>query len=237
MRWPKAVTKAREMRGISQKDVGAAMSISHVAVGSRERGSTVITGDWLNRFLAVISMNREEFFNLVERVPVHSLAPSEDIPLFPNLASAGKRAFVPDDIGEEWNETVQRGTATCHPQAFAVKIHGDSMSPMILHDDIVVCEPVSDEDGQGSLSDGRIVIVWGGGVSSTNDYSIVDGDVKHKGKQSIVPDGGMIGRWTWAEGGAGELRKTNQSYQPVRLPAEHNGTVRIAVVVEIRRRV
>jgi SOS-response transcriptional repressor LexA len=237
MRWPKAITKARELRALSQKDVGAAMSISHVAVGSRERGATAITSEWLDRFLAVIEMNREEFLTLVERVPVHALAPSEDIPLFPNLASAGKRAFVPDDIGEEWNETVQRGTATFHPQAFAVKIHGDSMSPMILHDDIVVCEPVSDEDGQGSLSDGRIVIVWGGGVNGNTDYLIVDGEVKPKARQIVVPDGGMIGRWSWAEGGAGELRKTNQSYQPVRLPAEHDGTVRIAVVVEIRRRV
>ena len=233
MRWPLAIVKARELRGISQRDAGKLMQMSSVAYGNRERGSTVITDDWLLTFLGVIDMKRAEFDAIVKTIPVRSITPSRDIPLYPNLASAGRRAFVPDDTGEEWTEKVDRGNATFHPQAFAVKVEGDSMEPRVLHGDVVICEPIDDEYGVQALSDGRMVVVWGG-VSETTDIDRTK-DTR-RARPLIVPSGGMIGLWAWIEGGA-ELRKANDKYAPIGIPAQHDGTLRVAVVVEIRRRV
>jgi hypothetical protein len=235
MRWPIAVTKARESRNLSQNEVGHAMGISGVAYGNRERGVTQIGEDWLGRFLHTIRMDRAEFDNLVRRIPVQSVTPSADIPLYPNLASAGKRAFMPDETDEAWMETVVRGTSSRHPGAFAAKIHGDSMAPLIVHGDVVICEPLDDED-DSELYDGRVVVAFGTNVSSTGDYTRVDGEVKPKARAVIVPDGGMIGQWAWLEGRSGELRKVNAKYQPVLIPARHDGTIRLAVVVEVRRK-
>jgi hypothetical protein len=232
MRWPLAITKAREARGLTQREVGERMKLSYVALGNRERGVTTITEEWLLAFLVEIGMEREEFLTIVGQVPVHSLTPSEDIPLYPNLASAGKRAFVPEDTGEEWNTTVDRGNATFHPRAFAVTIEGDSMEPRVLHGDVAICEPVDDEYGVGTLTDGKMVIVFGG-ARETVDYQ--NSEIR-LARPMVVPTGGMIGLWAWISDGA-ELRKANAKYSPIRIPAQHDGTLRIAVVVEIRRRV
>lgn len=232
MRWPLALTKARELRGLSQAEAGVAMGISQVAYGNRERSVTTITEDWLAEFLDKIRMERAEFDSIAKRIPVQSLVPSEDIPLYSNLAAAGQRAFVPEDEGDEWTQTMDRGEISKHPRAFAVRVEGDSMEPRVLHGDIVVCEPVDDEYGIGSLTDGRMVVLWGG-VSEVTDYQR-DGD--RKAKPMIVPTGGMVGLWAWTDGGA-ELRKVNTRYQPVSIPAQHDGTLRVAVVVELRRRV
>lgn len=232
MRWPTAITKAREARGLTQREVGDRMKLSYVALGNRERGVTTITEEWLFTFLGAIGMNREEFFTLVERVPVHSLAPSEDIPLYPSLASAGRRAFVPEDTGEEWTTTLDRGSATFHPRAFAVTIEGDSMEPRVLHGDVAICEPVDDEDGIGVLTDGRMVLVWGG----VGEVADIQNNEPRRARAMIMPTGGMIGLWAWVSGGA-ELRKANPKYSAIQIPAQHDGTLRVAVVVEIRRRV
>lgn len=236
MRWPSAITQARELRKLTQRDVGDRLGMSYVALGQRERGATRITDAWLAKFLSAIEMNRVEFDNIVRHVSVQSLAPSRDIPLYPSLASAGQRAFAPEDEGTEWTETVERGTSTSHKHAFAVRIHGDSMEPLIMHNDIVVCEPVDDEDGMQSLADGRIVVAYGG-ANGTSDFERVDGETRPRAKRIIVPEGGMIGKWAWIGGGAGELQKVNQKYKPVTIPAEHDGTIRFAVVVQLRRNV
>jgi SOS-response transcriptional repressor LexA len=236
MRWPKAITKARELRGLTQKVVGERLDVAHVAIGARERGTTGITDEWLAKFLAAIEMSRVEFDLLVSKVPVQSITPSREIPLYPNLASAGQRAFAPEDTGEDWTEMVDRGNSTTHPQAFAVKVHGDSMAPMILHGDTLVCEPLEDDDGWNKLADGRIVAVWGG-VTSTTDFERVDGELKPVGKQVRVPEGGMLGKWMWADDRAAELHKLNERYKSVALPSQHDGTMRVALVVQIRRNV
>jgi transcriptional regulator with XRE-family HTH domain len=236
MRWPSALVLARQARGLTQRDVGNRLGMSYVIYGNRERGTTAITEGWLSTFLGVIGMTRLEFDNIVKSVPVQSLAPSRDIPLYPSLASAGQRAFAPEDEGTEWTETVERGNATGHKHAFAVRIHGDSMEPLIMHNDIVVCEPVDDEGGMQSLADGRIVVAYGG-ANGTSDFERVDGETRPRAKRIIVPEGGMIGKWAWIGGGAGELQKVNQKYKPVTIPAEHDGTIRFAVVVQLRRNV
>lgn len=237
MRWPSAITQARELRKLTQREVGDKLGMSYVALGQRERGATRITDGWLAKFLNAIEMNRAEFDSIVRHVSVQSLAPSRDIPLYPNLASAGQRAFAPEDEGTEWTETVERGNATSHKHAFAVRIHGDSMEPLIMHGDIVVCEPVDDEEGMQSLADGRVVVAYGGGVSGSQDFERVDGETKPRAKRIIVPDGGMIGKWAWIGAGAGELQKVNKAYKSVTIPAEHDGTIRFAVVVQLRRNV
>ncbi len=230
MRWPLALIKARQVRGLSQSDAGRAMGISQVSYGNRERGVTEIGEEWLAQFLDKIDMKRAEFDAIVQRVPVQSVTPSEDIPLYPNLAAAGQRAFCPEDEGDEWTATVDRGSVTKHPRAFAVKSDGDSMEPRIMSGDTVVCEPIDDEHGIGALTDGKMVVVWGG-ATETMDFQR-DGD--RRAKPMIVPTGGMIGLWAWVNNGA-ELRKANQRYQSIRIPAQHDGTLRIAVVVEMRR--
>jgi SOS-response transcriptional repressor LexA len=233
MRWPLALIKARQVRGLSQSDAGRAMGISQVSYGNRERGVTEIGEEWLAQFLDKINMKRAEFDAIVQRVPVQSVTPSEDIPLYPSLASAGKRAFMPEDTGEEWTEKVPRGTATKHPRAFAARVRGDSMEPKVSDGDVLVCEPIDDEEGLESLQDGRVVVAIGV-APEVRDVDIVNGEPR-RATPLPVPTGGMVGVWAWVGGGEAELRKTNKAYQPIRLPARHNGTVRIAVVVELRR--
>ncbi len=233
MRWPLALTKARELRGVSQIQAGKLMGLSGVSYGNRERGITSITDEWLGQFLSKIDMQREEFDAIVRRIPVQSVTPSEDIPLYPTLASAGKRAFMPEDTGEEWAEKVPRGTATKHPRAFAARVRGDSMEPRVSDGDVLVCEPIDDEEGLESLQDGRVVVAIGV-APEVRDVDIVNGEPR-RATPLPVPTGGMVGVWAWVGGGEAELRKTNKAYQAIRLPARHNGTVRIAVVVELRR--
>lgn len=232
MRWPLAISRAREARGLTQRDVGQRMRLSYVAVGQRERGVTRITEDWLDKFLTCIEMDRSEFERHVTSVKPQSLLVSQEIPLYPNLAAAGRRFFVPEDTGEFVGEFIPRGRSTQHPQAFACKVEGDSMTPEIRPNDIVVCEPVDDEFGE--IEDGKVVVVWGGCVE-TGDVQLQEEPPK-RAKPLIVPSGGMIGQWVWASGGGAELRKFNPRYPAIPIPAQHDGRICVAIVVETRRK-
>lgn len=230
-RWPIAVTKARESRGISQRDMGGRMGVSNVAYGNRERGATEITDEWLARFLATINMTRVEFDEIVRRVPVAATMLPPTIPLYPSLAAAGRRAFVPDDTQEYPTDFIPRATSSQHPQAFACRVDGDSMMPDIRPGEIVICEPVDDEFGE--IEDGKVVVVWGD-CEETRDVQI--SEAPRRAKQMIVPSGGMIGQWVWTGGGAAELRKFNPKYPAIKIPAQHDGKLCIGVVVETRRK-
>lgn len=231
-----AMTRLRIESGMTQAQLASAMGLSQTAISKREAGKTEIDEEFGQRLLAVLKKSPDEWARALQAST--ALAPRvlrDDIPLFDSIAAAGRYMFVADCEQPQNVQKVDRGTAK-HPCAYAVPVHGDSMAPTLLDGDTIICEPIIDEHDEYRLVDGRIVVVF-----APDALDAVIGDIdnqtrQRKARAMLVPKAGAVGRWRWTEGRAAIIEKDNPKAVPMHLPAEHVTTLRIAVVIELRRK-
>lgn len=106
------------------------------------------------------------------------------------------------------------------------------MEPFFKAGDVILCEPIEDEEDRGRLRQGAVVVAWvaPGVIQSSKTKQPPKGT-------TLIPPGGVVGRWEWQPDHSAILRKDNGQHQSVWIPAKHDSKVLIAVVVEFTRRV
>lgn len=231
-----ALAFLRSQAGLSQQVVATRLGVSQKSYSNRETGITRVTPEFRDKFLEAIGANTDDWERVLDQVRVDAPL-SAEIPLFETIAAAGRYAFVADCDDTQGAKMVDRGRAK-HPCAFAVTVHGDSMAPALLDGDIIICEPILDEHDRYRLVDGRVVAVF------APDALTAVQDVDNQTRQPIkpvraqplpVPQAGAVGRWRWLAHGEAKLEKDNPKAVPLTLPAEHVTTLRVAMVIELRR--
>lgn len=231
-----AMTLLRTETGMNQRDLAKAMGVSQAAISQRETGRTGIDEEFGRRMLEVMGKSAADWARALATVkPIAEPRASAFIPLYTNVAAAGRYAFVPDCQDTTGAKMIDRGDSQ-HPCAFATVVHGDSMVPTLHDGDVIVCEPIIDEHDRDRLVDGRVVAVF-----APDALGAVVGDIDNQTRQRKaqpmpVPQAGAVGRWRWLSSGEAKLEKDNPKAVPLHLPAEHVTTLRVAVVVELRRK-
>lgn len=231
-----AMTRLRIESGFTQAQLAAALGVSQTVISKREAGKTEIDEEFGQRLLAVLNKTPADWERAIQASA--AIAPrvlTDEIPFFDSIAAAGRYMFVADGENPPNVKKVDRGSAK-HPAAYAIPVHGDSMAPTLLDGDTIVCEPIIDEHDEYRLVDGRIVVVF---APDALDAAVGDIDNQtrlRKARSMPVPKAGAVGRWRWTEGRAAIIEKDNTKAVPLHLPAEHVTTLRIAVVIELRRK-
>lgn len=163
--WGKRLKSLRLSKTIklSQNDLARAANVSPEYVGKIERGEVTNVGtevvDALAKALAVApsfllygvssETRPENAFDAPEYEPY-------DLPVV-GLARAGKEGFFDDQgfpVGEGFRK-IHRPYTVKDPNAYAVQIDGDSMSPRVYKGDIVIVTP-SHEVKNGDLAIARL---------------------------------------------------------------------------------
>lgn len=229
-----ALALLRSRANLSQFVVAGRLNMSQKAYSNRETGVTAVTADFRKRFLAVLGADESDWEEAMADAKVQAPL-SDQIPLYENAAAAGRYAFVQDCAEMEGATMIDRAGAK-HPCAFAVPVHGDSMAPALQDGDVIICEPIMDEHDAHRLVDGRVVAVFAPDALGADMGDIDNQSRQRKARVLPVPQGGAVGRWRWLGGGEARLEKDNPKAVPLHLPAEHVTTLRVAIVVELRRK-
>jgi transcriptional regulator with XRE-family HTH domain len=229
-----ALRRMREARSLSLRDLEDAMGVSFTTIGARERGKLGLDDDDVDAYLKAIKADRRELEKTLATIVVQPKA-TDTIPLLPTIASAGRAWLDRGDAQDfpDGTKQVPRGRRATHPAAFAVTVEGTSMQPLFQPGDIIVCEPIEDEEDVDRLQDGRVVVAWTHpAVQQSQGKAIKTPD----GLQ-LIPPAGFVGRWEWRADRSAVIRKDNGHHQAVWIPAAHDGRVFLAVVVEFTRAV
>lgn len=150
----------RKKRGLSQQDVAAAINVARSTYTQYETGKRLPSIDVLTKLAEYFGVSTDEILGLdnAKQEPIGKpIDPAEFPPQtlirqpLPDLEK--ETALIPilgsvragyDYIAEEemlgWLK-VEPSFKAMHPQAFALYVKGDSMSPEIHHNDIAVCLP------------------------------------------------------------------------------------------------
>jgi len=229
-----ALRALREKKRMSLRDLEKPVGLSFTTIGDRERGlGRELDDTEIDAYLKAIGATRKDLEKSLAEVKL-SPRTSPTIPLLANLASAGRYWIDRGDNHEfpDGTRHIPRGVRVTHPQAFAVPVEGDSMEPFFRAGDVIMCEPIEDEEDRGRLRQGAVVVAW------TSPSVAQSAKGKKPPKDTIlIPPGGVVGKWEWQPDQSAILRKDNSHHQAVWIPAEHDGRVLLAVVVEFNRAV
>jgi hypothetical protein len=229
-----ALRRMRTERNLSLRDLEKSIGQTNVTIGSRERGRLRWDDDDIDAYLKAIGATRRDLERAIADVVVPTKA-TDTIPLLPTIASAGRAWLDRGDAQDfpDGTKQVPRGRRATHPAAFAVTVEGTSMQPLFQPGDIIVCEPIEDEEDVDRLQDGRVVVCWTHpAVQQSQGKTIKTPD----GLQ-LIPPAGFVGRWEWRADRSAVIRKDNGHHHAVWIPAAHDGRVFLAVVVEFTRAV
>ncbi|MBQ1595893.1 MAG: helix-turn-helix domain-containing protein [Clostridia bacterium] len=155
-----SIEHLRKQKGITQGELGAAIGVTKTAISYYENEKRQLTADILQKLAEYFGVSTDEILGLNEskQEPIGKpIDPAEFPPQtltrqpLPDLEK--ETALIPilgsvragyDYIAEEemlgWLK-VEPSFKAMHPQAFALYVKGDSMSPEIHHNDIAVCLP------------------------------------------------------------------------------------------------
>lgn len=188
-----AMRRMREERRLSLRDLEKSIGQSNVTIGFRERGKLRWDDDDIDAFLKAIGATRKDLQSALAELPVERKI-SPTIPMIPTLAAAGRYWIDRGDAHEypDGTRQIPRGVHTTHPQAFAVPVEGESMEPFFKAGDVILCEPIEDEEDRGRLRQGAVVVAWvaPGVIQSSKTRQPPKG-------AALIPPGGVVGRWEW----------------------------------------
>lgn len=148
------LTDLRKKKGVTQKDLSDYLGISRQAYANYENGNRSPDFDTLKMLSAYFSVTTD--FLLGNETPGNSKKGIR-IPVFGSVA-AGIPIEAITDI-EDYEEITEELAAT--GEFFALKIRGDSMTPMMMDGDIVIIR------AQESIENGEIAIVFVNGDDAT----------------------------------------------------------------------
>jgi transcriptional regulator with XRE-family HTH domain len=226
-----ALRTLRERKRVSLRALETAMGMSFTTIADRERGlGRDLDDDEIDAYLKAVGATREDLQSVVATVRVPS-RPTDTIPLLPSIASAGRAWLDRGDAQDFPGDTrpIPRGPFTTHPAAFAITVEGTSMEPYFKSGEVIVCEPIEDENDVARLQNDRTVVAW---ISPAVKQSSLG--KPPQGAEMATP-AGCIGSWEWLPDHSGLLRKKNTTHKPVWIPAKHDGRVFLAVVVAATR--
>lgn len=215
----RVIRTLREARLIRQNKLAEILGIDGNRMSLVERGLARLEREQQAVVAEVFGLTLPELDRYVE-AGAHAISPPGKIPLI-NFARAGGTAMT-----NEWGvqtsdapEYIDRGDVAW-PEAFAVRVVGDSMTPKLENKDVAVCAPVDREDGAGPrITQGCIVHV--------------------RFSEDSRGRAGEAGLFVWHDdgnqgsGGMITLGKVNTAYPPIRVMREE--IVQLARVVEYRR--
>jgi transcriptional regulator with XRE-family HTH domain len=230
-----ALRSLREKKRMSLRALEKPVGLSFTTIGDRERGlGRDLDDEELDAYLKAVGATRKDLEREMGQVVVPTRI-TDTIPLLPTIASAGRAWLDRGDAQDfpDGTKQVPRGRRATHPAAFAVTVEGTSMQPLFQPGDIIVCEPIEDEEDADRLQDGRVVVAWTHpAVGQSQGKAIKPPD----GLQ-LIPPAGFVGRWEWRADRSAVIRKDNGHHQAVWIPAVHDGRVFLAVVAEFTRAV
>ena len=154
------IKELRKQKGITQEELGRILDVGKATISNYESEKRQLTADILQKLAEYFGVSTDEILGLNEskQEPIGKpIDPAEFPPQtlirqpLPDLEK--ETALIPilgsvragyDYIAEEemlgWLK-VEQSFKAMHPQAFALYVKGDSMSPEIHHNDIAVCLP------------------------------------------------------------------------------------------------
>jgi transcriptional regulator with XRE-family HTH domain len=219
----------RKRRNMTMQQVAARVRVHTTTISARERAELGMDDDDIDAYLKAIGASRQDYTAALATVRIVP-KPTESIPLLPSIASAGQAWLDRGDAQEFPGDVrpVPRGRFATHPAAFAVTVEGNSMAPYFQSGDVIICEPVEDDEWM-RLQDGRTVVAWVSPAVKQSSLGRAPSGTMH------VSPAGNVGTWEWQSDGSALLRKKNAEHRPVWLPAVHDGNIFLAMVVEVSR--
>lgn len=222
-------------RGLKQGDLAVALDVSRQLVSSwfAEPPRNKITNAHWKKLSDIWDTDLFELEKQLEageapRRPGVAGGLRAELPII-NAAPGGHSIDYeePYAIPEDWlamrdvYETFPRPYNSSHPQAFCVRCVGDSMKPTVGEGDVVVCEPLADEDDtQERHLTGRMVFVrYGHGASEGEDQDV---PTDFAGKCCLA-------RWGGGNNEYVTLTKDNLKYKPRKV--RRTWIIRLAVCV------
>jgi transcriptional regulator with XRE-family HTH domain len=229
-----ALRELRKAKKLGIREVAQRTGVHFTTVSARERGELGLEDDDIDAYLKAIGATRRDLERAIADVVVPTKA-TDTIPLLPTIASAGRAWLDRGDAQDfpDGTKQVPRGRRATHPAAFAVTVEGTSMQPLFQPGDIIVCEPIEDEEDVDRLQDGRLVVCWTHPAVQQSQGKVI----KPPDGLQLIPPAGFVGRWEWRPDRSAVIRKDNGHHQAVWIPAAHDGRVFLAVVVEFTRAV
>lgn len=203
---------------MTQTELGERTGLGKAAISSKELGRNAIRPSEHRKFAEAFGMSVQQFREAAENFQVYQGQRTVvgRIPII-NAVRAGV-SFDPAstqldeaDIAK-YMETIDRG-GIVHPNAYAVKVSGDSMEPRIPNGSVAVCEPLLAPSDKAKLQDGAVVVVCVE-VAAGRSY--------------------QIGRFAWDGAKKFRLLKDNAAYPPQSYALSNEVVQRIGIVVEVR---
>lgn len=154
------IKELRKQKGITQEELGRILDVGKATISNYESEKRQLTADVLQKLSEYFGTSTDEILGLSEAKPEPIGKPIDSAdfppqtlvhPPLPNLEN--ETTAIPilgsvragyDYIAEQellGYLNVEESFADMHPDAFALYVKGDSMSPEIRHNDIAVCLP------------------------------------------------------------------------------------------------
>lgn len=207
------IRRLREAKSLSLRELGEMTGIHWTALGRKERGISRVT---LSEQRAIAKAFGIEPESLTADVSRTARLPPRGIPVI-NRAPAGPSMAYDVDHYDEYHTAwsyLDRGDIA-DGAAFAVEIVERSMEPTLKHGDCLILLPVTEEFPRNEyLLPGAIVF-----VRFSNDTNM---------------PGVTVARWQPGADGVIVLAKDNPASSPIIV--EREAIVRLAVAVEVRRK-